>query len=114
MEVVTLSQASLLCQLLSALATLFLVSYNTSVIYGELVLWWAIRGLSRTFPDVRFPENRLAGSPYLCQRESPGSLSAVTALTCVSCSILHPEKEMQRVQARVTCPTPSFSPAGKG
>lgn len=63
MEVVTLSQASLLCQLLSALATLFLVSYNTSVIYGELVLWWAIRGLSRTFPDVRFPENRLAGSP---------------------------------------------------
>lgn len=63
MEVVTLSQASLRCQPLSALTTLFLVSHNTSVIYGELVLLQAIQGLSRTFPDLRFPENRFAGSP---------------------------------------------------
>ena len=85
------------------------VSFTENLCYCRLSKGCPERSLTCVFQRTDSQE-----ALYLCQRELPGSLSAVTALTCVSCLILHPEKEMQRVQVRVTCPMPSFSLAGNG
>lgn len=107
-------EASLHCRLQSASG--FIVSSMSQQfhLWRSFITVGYLRA-ARNVPCAAFSREQIGRKPfYRCQPESPGPLSTMTALTCVSSCDLSLEQEVQRVQAGGTSLKPRFFPARRG